>query len=102
MRLPFGLNLPDSQQLMREMEKMSNAMKDVSASGAAGGDMVVVTLDGKSNVSVRISDEAYSIGGKEVLETLVAAAVHDAIVKLEEAVKEKNSEAVAKLMGQLS
>lgn len=102
MKLPFGLDFSTAQQMMRQMEEMGKQIKNISATGYAGGDMVTVTIDGNHNATVKISDEAYSIGGKEVLETLVAAAISDAETRLEEAMKEKNSETVAKMMGSLS
>lgn len=81
MQNPFGINLDQLQQKVKELE---SSMEKMSVVGTSGAGMVDITINGKNRVlNVSISDEAYSLGDKSTLEVLVAAAINDAMQKLE-------------------
>ena len=88
-----GFNM---QQMMRQAQKMQEQMAqaqeelaELSITGSAGGGMVEITLSGKREVeSVSIKPEAVDPDDVEMLEDLVAAALGDALTKVEEKEKE--------------
>lgn len=88
-----GFNM---QQMMRQAQKMQEQMAqaqeelaEMSITGSAGGGMVEVTLSGKREVEcVRIKPEAVDPDDVEMLEDLVAAALGDALAKVDEKEKE--------------
>lgn len=88
-----GFNM---QQMMRQAQKMQEQMAqaqeelaELSITGSAGGGMVEITLSGKREVeSVSIKPEAVDPDDVEMLEDLIAAALGDALTKVEEKEKE--------------
>lgn len=81
MQNPFGINFEQLQQKVKELE---SSMEKLSVVGSSGAGMVDITMNGKNRVlNVSISDQAYSLGDKSTLEVLIAAAINDAMQKLE-------------------
>ena len=81
MQNPFGINFEQLQQKVKELE---SSMEKLSVVGSSGAGMVDITINGKNRVlNVSISDQAYSLGDKSTLEVLIAAAINDAMQKLE-------------------
>ncbi len=69
-------------KMKAEMEKMQQRLGQLTAEGAAGGDMVKVRVSGKLEVlSCSISDEALRQGDREMLEDLIRAATNQALEK---------------------
>ena len=69
---------------------MQGNLKHISATGYAGGDMVMVTIDGKFHVTnIVISDQAINTKNAKVIADLVKAAFHDAHQRVQEQIKEK-------------
>ena len=82
MQNPFGINFEQLQQKVKELE---SSMEKLSVVGSSGAGMVDITINGKNRVlNVSISDQAYSLGDKSTLEVLIAAAINDAMQKLDE------------------
>ena len=78
-------------------ENVQKELDSISASSASGGDMVSITLKANGEVlDFNISDEAYNLGSKEMLTTLIKAAIADAMRNLEAAKKEKEIELATK------
>ena len=95
---PFGIDFGDIAKMKKEFDRMKSAMDDISATGNAGGDMVSITIDGNDNVrDVKISDEAYALGAG-TLQTLVSAALGDALRRLNEAKMDKQKELAMDLL----
>ncbi len=92
MKLPFFD--PNFANKLREMaENAQKELDSISASGASGGDMVSITIRANGEVvDFNISDEAYNLGSKEILTTLIKAAITDAMKNLAAAKKEKEIE----------
>lgn len=91
-RMPAGYGRPDPNAMMRQVQKMQEAIKAKTEeletrefSGSASGGMVTVTMTGKHQITaVSIKPEAVDPEDVEMLEDLVAAAVNDAIRQVDE------------------
>ena len=91
-RMPAGYGRPDPNAMMRQGQKMQEALKAKTEelegrefTGTASGEMVSVTMTGKHQVTaVKIKPEAVDPDDIEMLEDLVAAAVNDAIRQVDE------------------
>lgn len=86
-RMPKGYGRPDPNAMMRQVQKMQDAIREKQAeleakeyTGTASGEMVTVTMTGKHEVTaVKIKPEAVDPDDIEMLEDLVAAAVNNAV-----------------------
>ena len=91
-RMPAGYGRPDPNAMMRQVQKMQEALKAKTEelegrefTGTASGEMVSVTMTGKHQVTaVKIKPEAVDPDDIEMLEDLLAAAVNDAIRQVDE------------------
>jgi len=85
--------MPNMNQLMKMAQDMSKKMEDqmdaIEVEGNAGGGMVKVTMNGHKNVlSTEISPEVVDTDDIEMLQDLVTAAVNDALIKVDEEMKD--------------
>lgn len=82
-------NLMKQAQLMQEnLQKAQQKIAELEVEGSAGAGMVQVVMTGKHDVKrVRI-DPSLLGEDKEMLEDLIAAAVNDAVRKVEAATQE--------------
>lgn len=97
----IGNLMKQAQQMQENMQKMQAKIAELEVEGAAGAGMVKVVMSGKHNVK-RVSIDpsllaSNSEDDREMLEDLVAAAVNDAVRKVESVVEEKMSAATAGL-----
>lgn len=91
MRGPGGFGGMDMGKLMKQAQKMQEAMQQMQADlaskaveGTAGGGAVTVTMTGSQEVTaVKIKPEAVDPEDVETLEDLVLAAFKDAREKIE-------------------
>ena len=75
------------KQAQQMQERLQKQMAEMRAEGAAGGGMVVVTVNGnKQLLSIRLDPEVVSKDDVEMLQDLIVAALHDAHRKADEAV----------------
>ena len=89
-------NLPKLQAAMAEMQQK---LGQISVDGNAGAGMVLVTVNGRMEVTrCVISDEAMKLGDKDMLADLVIAATNMALAKAREEVA-KASQAMAQDAG---
>ncbi len=90
---PFDL-LKNAQKFQEQMGSFQEKLETISATGAAGGGMVEIDLNGKLELTaVRIAHEA--AGDTEMLQDLIMAAFTDGMAK----VKEKLSSEVGSMAG---
>lgn len=76
-------------QLRENMEKATEALRNVQAEGSTGGGAVTVRASGRLEVlSVRIDPKLLADGDCELLEDLVLAATNQALTKAREAAAE--------------
>lgn len=91
MRGPGGFGGMDMGKLMKQAQKMQEAMQQMQADlaskaveGTAGGGAVTVTMNGSQEITaVKIRPEAVDPDDVETLEDLVLAALKDAREKVE-------------------
>src|SRR5256714_2730066 len=80
-----------AQQMQENMRKLQDELASVEVEGQSGAGMVRVTMTCRHDVK-RVDIDASLLGDdKDMLEDLVAAAVNDAVRKVEAAVQEKMS-----------
>ena len=83
--------MKQAQTMQDNMKKAQDELGNVEVSGESGAGLVKVTMTCKHDVK-RISIDPSLIGDdKEMLEDLVAAAVNDAVRRVEATVQEKMS-----------
>jgi DNA-binding YbaB/EbfC family protein len=86
----FAEMMKQAQQLQGRMAEMQAEMERTQIEGRSGGGMVVLTLNGKGDMTgVKIDASLLRPGEGEILEDLIIAAHVDAKSKVEEAMKEK-------------
>ncbi len=79
---PFDL-LKNAQKFQEQMGSFQEKLETISATGAAGGGMVEIDLNGKLELTaVRIAPEA--VGDTEMLQDLIMAAFTDGMAKVKE------------------
>ena len=84
--------LKNMQQLQSKMNEAQERVKEVTATGSAGGDMVRITLTREFAVqNVEISPEAVDPDDLGMLEDLVLAAFSDAAYKIKEKIQQEMS-----------
>ncbi len=83
--------MQQAQKMQENLQKAQSELADLEVAGQAGGGMVRVELNGRYEVRrVRIEDDV--MDDREVLEDLIAAAVNDAVNRVQEATREKMAE----------
>ena len=87
----LGQLMKQAQKLQEDLQHAQNEIASMEVEGEAGAGMVTVTMTGRHDVrSVRI-DPALMQEDKEMLEDLVAAAMNDAVRKVEARSKDRFS-----------
>lgn len=89
----MGNLMKQAQKMQEDMQKMQEKLANSETTGVSGAGLVEVIMTGRHDVkSVKIDDSLMS-EDKELLEDLLAAAVNDAVRKIEE----KNQEQMGSL-----
>jgi DNA-binding YbaB/EbfC family protein len=91
----FGDIMKQVQEMQEKAKDLQEEIAKTEVTGESGAGLVSVTMTGRHDVR-RVSIDSSLMGeDKEVLEDLIAAAVNDAVRRLEEKQKEKMSELTA-------
>ncbi|MEJ2603406.1 MAG: YbaB/EbfC family nucleoid-associated protein [Gammaproteobacteria bacterium] len=85
----LGQLMKQAQQMQEKMQKAQEELANVEVTGESGAGMVKVTMNCRHEVRRVAIDEDLIGDDKEMLEDLVAAAMNDAIRRVEEATQEK-------------
>jgi DNA-binding YbaB/EbfC family protein len=86
----LGQLMKQAQAMQAKMAEMQESLEALEVSGSAGGGMVTVTLNGKSEMRrIKIDPSLASADEIEVLEDLIVAATNDAKTKVEARVQEE-------------
>jgi DNA-binding YbaB/EbfC family protein len=93
----IGNLMKQAQQMQENMQKLQAKIAEMEVEGAAGAGLVKVVMTGKHDVKRVTIDPSLLADDKDMLEDLVAAAVNDAVRKVEAMVQEKMSAATAGL-----
>ncbi|AHE66049.1 YbaB/EbfC family nucleoid-associated protein [Legionella oakridgensis] len=89
--------MKEAQKMQQRMQEAQQQLSQLIVHGEAGGGMVKIEMNGRHDVTkVKISP-ALMNEDIEMLEDLLAAAVNDAVRKVEKASKEKISQLTAGL-----
>lgn len=93
----LGNLMKEAQKMQQRMQEAQQQLSQLVVTGEAGGGMVVIKMNGRhdaTEVKIRPSMMEEDV---EMLEDLVAAAINDAVRKIEKASKEKISQLTAGL-----
>lgn len=82
--------MKQAQQMQDNMKKMQDSLGSIEVEGQSGAGMVKVQMTCKYDVR-RVSIDPSVMDDKEMLEDLVAAAVNDAVRRVESTTQEKMS-----------
>jgi DNA-binding YbaB/EbfC family protein len=91
MRGGIGNILKQAQAMQENLKKAQEELAKVEVTGAAGGGLVAVTMSGRHDVRKVQIDPSLLQEDKEVLEDLIAAAINDAVRKVEQTAQERMS-----------
>ena len=87
----MGNLMKQAQQMQENMQKAQEEIANMEITGTAGGGMVTVVMTGRHDLKRVNIDQTLMEEDKEMIEDLLAAAVNDAVRKLEESTKDKMS-----------
>ena len=89
----LGQMMKQAQQMQAKMAEMQAKLAETEVSGASGGGMIQVTMNGKGELRrIKIDPALVDPNEVEVLEDLIVAAANDAKAKVETHVAEKMRE----------
>ena len=85
--------MKQAMEIRSNMDSIKDQLASETVKAAAGGGMVKVVINGKMELlSLDIDPEIIESGDREMLETLIAAAVNEGIRKAQDLLKNKMSE----------
>ena len=87
----LGNLMKQAQRMQESMQRAQQELAQMEVTGQAGGGMVSVVMTGRHDVKRVTIDASLLKEEKEMLEDLLAAAVNDAVRKVEPTTQEKMS-----------
>lgn len=87
----MGDLMKQAQRMQEQMQKAQEEIANMEVQGESGAGLVKVTMTGRHDVRKVELDDSLLSEDKELLEDLLAAAVNDAVRKVEETSKSKMS-----------
>jgi nucleoid-associated protein EbfC len=97
MKNALGQLMRQAQQMQDNMRRLQEELARAEVTGESGAGMVRVTLTGKHQARKVQIDPAALQEDREFLEDLVAAAINDAVQKVEDLNREKMAQAAGGL-----
>jgi len=91
----IGNMMKQAQQLQANLQKAQAEIAAMEVTGESGGGMVKVTINGRHEAKRVQIDPSVPLDDREMVEDLVAAAINDAVQRLEAASQQR----MAGLMG---
>jgi len=85
----LGNMMKQAQKMQADMQKAQEEIANMEVEGQSGGGMVKVLMNGRHEVRRVEIDDSLMYDDKEMIEDLVAAAVNDAVRKVEQQSSEK-------------
>ena len=85
----LGGLMKQAQQMQENMKRLQEQLATVEVEGQAGAGMVKVVMTCRHDVKRVVIDPSLMTDDREMLEDLVAAAVNDAVRRVEATVQEK-------------
>jgi len=75
--------MKQAQQMQADMQKAQEAVAQAQVTGESGAGLIQITMNGRHDVKNVNIDASLMEEDKEILEDLIAAAVNDAVRKVE-------------------
>lgn len=97
MKGAIGNMMKQAQKMQEDMKKAQEEVANMEAEGQAGGGMVKVLMNGRHELRKVELDDSLMSDDKEMIEDLLAAAVNDAVRKIEQMSSERMSGVTAGL-----
>ncbi len=91
----IGNLMKQAQQMQENLQKAQAQLADMEVEGQSGAGLVKVLMTGKHDVKRVSIDPSLMSDDKDMLEDLIAAAVNDAVRKIETTTQEKMSAVTA-------
>ncbi len=91
MKAGLGQLMRQAQEMQAKMQRLQSEIAQLQVTGEAGAGVVKVTMNGRHEVSRVEIDPAILTEEKELLEDLLAAAVNDAVQRVQRTVQEKTA-----------
>lgn len=87
----LGNLMKQAQKMQEDLQKAQEEIANMEVTGQAGGGMISVLMTGRHDVKRVTIDESLMQDDKEMLEDLIAAAINDAVRRIESETKERMS-----------
>lgn len=91
----MGDIMKQAQQMQEQMQQAQEELANAQVEGQAGAGLVKVVMTGRHDVKSVAIDDSLLTEDKEILEDLLAAAVNDAVRRVETNNQEKMSQMTA-------
>jgi DNA-binding YbaB/EbfC family protein len=89
MKGAMGNLMKQAQKMQEDMQKAQEEVANLEVEGQAGGGMVKVVMNGRHEIRKVTLDDSLMQDDKEMIEDLLAAAVNDAVRRVEQQTQEK-------------
>jgi len=89
MKGAMGNLMKQAQKMQEDMQKAQQEVANMEVEGQAGGGMVKVVMNGRHEIRRVELDDSLMQDDKEMIEDLLAAAVNDAVRRVEQQTQEK-------------
>ncbi len=89
MKGAMGNLMKQAQKMQEDMQRAQEEVAKMEVEGKAGGGMVKVIMNGRHEIRKVELDESLMQDDKEMIEDLLAAAVNDAVRRVEQQTQEK-------------
>lgn len=93
----LGNLMKEAQKMQQRMQEAQQQLSELVVMGEAGGKMVTIKMNGRHDVTEVKIKPSLMEEDVEMLEDLVAAAINDAVRKIEKVSKEKITQLTAGL-----
>ncbi len=87
----MGNLMKQAQKMQEDMQKAQEEIQRAEVNGESGAGLVKITMNGRHDVKAVEIDASLMEEDKEILEDLIAAAINDAVRKVEQNTQEKMS-----------
>ena len=89
MKGAMGNLMKQAQKMQEDMQKAQEEVANMEVEGQSGGGMVKVVMNGRHEIRKVTLDDSLMQDDKEMIEDLLAAAVNDAVRRVEQQTQEK-------------
>ena len=98
----IGNILKQAQKIQEDFSRIKQELAGMKVKGSAGGDMVVVTANGRQQIlDIKIDIESIQPDDVEMLENLIVAATNQALEKSQELANEHMNKASNGILGNI-